>query len=360
MRKLKMENIIDIYNLLPEEIDNAIKKLSTALNIVKHRKNTNSKFIDKEKKDLICPFCGSVKIIKNGHDKNKVQIYSCKDCFRKFNSCSNTPLAHTKLTYDQILIFFECMNDKLSIRKTAARMQCNKITVFLLRHKVLECISTIRKNTKLEGKTEADEVYKSINLKGTKLEKMPRKSKKRSSKGGSKRGISNHQVCIASAIDEIDNFFMEIVGTGPITSEQVTNVFKDKAKNINCLITDCKSSYEKFAHDNNIKLEQIKSGTYINTNGDNLGNINSLHSELATFLSHFKGVSTKHLQHYLDWFCFQKIINYTVEILKQPLVMMKKAVINDCSIHSNNVYDNTSGIDFNDIYSEYNHLSLTI
>ena len=79
------------------------------------------------------------------------------------------------------------MNDKLSIRKTAARMQCNKITVFLLRHKVLECLSNIRKNTILEGKTEADEVYKSINLKGTKPEKMPRKSKKRSSKGGSKR-----------------------------------------------------------------------------------------------------------------------------------------------------------------------------
>mgnify|MGYP006939723806 CR=1 FL=1 len=37
MRKLKLENIIDIYNLLPEEIDNAIKKLSTALNIIKQR-----------------------------------------------------------------------------------------------------------------------------------------------------------------------------------------------------------------------------------------------------------------------------------------------------------------------------------
>lgn len=50
-----MENIIDIYNLLPEEIDNAIEKLSNALKIIKHRKNTNSKFIDKEKKGLVCP-----------------------------------------------------------------------------------------------------------------------------------------------------------------------------------------------------------------------------------------------------------------------------------------------------------------
>lgn len=42
-----MENIINIYELLPEEINEAIAKLTDALEIVKHRKNTNSKFVDK-------------------------------------------------------------------------------------------------------------------------------------------------------------------------------------------------------------------------------------------------------------------------------------------------------------------------
>ena len=216
------------------------------------------------------------------------------------------------------------MSDKLSIRKTAAKTELNKNTIFLLRHKVLASLAERRKNTKLKGNTEADETYESINLKGTKKINMPRLSKPRATKGGSKRGISNHQVCIASAIDENDNLFLEIVGTGPITSEQVTNVFKNKIDKISVLITDCKSSYEKFAKENNIKLEQVKSGTYVNNNGYNLSNINSLHSELATFLATFKGVSTKHLQHYLDWFCFQKLINYTTEVLKQPITIMKK------------------------------------
>lgn len=44
-----MENIIDIYNLLPEEISEVIEKLTEALIIVKNRKNTNSKLIDKIK-----------------------------------------------------------------------------------------------------------------------------------------------------------------------------------------------------------------------------------------------------------------------------------------------------------------------
>ncbi len=71
-------------------------------------------------------------------------------------------------------------------------MGCNKNTVFLLRHKILDSISEIRKATKLKEKVEADETYESINLKGAKPKNMPRVSNPRSSKGGSKRGISNH------------------------------------------------------------------------------------------------------------------------------------------------------------------------
>lgn len=228
-----MENIIDIYDLLPEEINEAIKKLTDALGIVKSRKNTNSKLIDKEKTSLECPSCHSKNIVKNGHDKNKIQIYNCKDCEKKFTPCTNTLVSHTKLTYEQFEIFFECMNDKLSIRKTAVKMEVNKNTVFLFRHKVLECISEIRQNVKLKGEIQADETYESINLKGTKKDKMPRFSKPRSSNGGSKRGISNHQVCIASAIDQYDNCFLEVVGTGPITSDEVEKTFINKIDNMN-------------------------------------------------------------------------------------------------------------------------------
>ena len=57
-----MENTVDIYNLLPEEINDVIRKLTTALEIVKCRKNTNSKFVDKEKEIIICPHCQSKRI----------------------------------------------------------------------------------------------------------------------------------------------------------------------------------------------------------------------------------------------------------------------------------------------------------
>ena len=167
------------------------------------------------------------------------------------------------------------MDDKLSIRKTAAKMNVNKNTVFLLRHKVLDCISIIRENIKLRGIAEGDETYESINLKGTKKENVPRFSKPRSSNNeNSKRGINDHQVCIASVIDKDDNFFLEIVGAGPITSLEVEKAFSNRLNDVTCLFTDCKTSYEKFAKDNSIRLEQVKSGTYKNINGYSLGNIN--------------------------------------------------------------------------------------
>ena len=42
------------------------------------------------------------------------------------------------------------------------------------------------------------------------------------------------------------------------------------------------------------------------THGDHggLNLINALHSRLKRFMRPFNGVSTRHLQHYLDWFCF--------------------------------------------------------
>jgi hypothetical protein len=52
-------------------------------------------------------------------------------------------------------------------------------------------------------------MYFSINLKGTKKDKMPRYCKKNGS-GSTKRGTSNHKVCVFTAVDDTDNSLIEI------------------------------------------------------------------------------------------------------------------------------------------------------
>ena len=61
------------------------------------------------------------------------------------------------------------------------------------------------KRIRLQGKTQSDEKYFGINLKGTKPQNMPRLSKKRTSIHSPYRGISHHKVCVVSSIDESDN-----------------------------------------------------------------------------------------------------------------------------------------------------------
>ena len=69
------------------------------MDLVKNRKNTNSKFVSNEKSQIECPHCQSNNIIRNGYDKNNVQTYQCKNCRKKFNACTNTLVARIKLTY---------------------------------------------------------------------------------------------------------------------------------------------------------------------------------------------------------------------------------------------------------------------
>lgn len=349
-----MNEIIDINNILPDEIEKFIEFLKTILGNKISNKSTISKLVHRENSNHHCPFCESNNIVKNGHSKNGKQRYKCKDCLHRFCDTTNTMSNNSKLTYELWLEFFKCMVDKLSIRKTADKLGLNKNTIFSMRHKVLNALSIFRENIKLSGHIQIDEKYESINLKGTKKDKMPRASKPRKSQGGSKRGISNHQICIASAIDEYDNIYFEIAGNGPITTKMVEKTFKDRINTNSVMITDCKSSYEKFSLNNDIKLEQVKSGTYKNSNGYTLSEINGLHSNLDLFLSCFVGVSTKHLQGYLDWFVYQKYLTYTIEILKQPQTLMNYAITKNTFIKISDIYSKSFPIDIYEVYSDYN------
>lgn len=68
------------------------------------------------------PPCHSYLIVKNGHP-NGIQNYKCKNCSKKFNALTGTIFASTHLTYNQIEIFFQCLLDRVSLRKTAKKWE---------------------------------------------------------------------------------------------------------------------------------------------------------------------------------------------------------------------------------------------
>ena len=75
--------------------------------------------------------------------------YKCKDCNKKFNSLTNAPFHHTRLTYKQIEIADQCLVDKLSIRNTAKKMKVSKKTSFVVRFKLISVLKAIIFQNKL-------------------------------------------------------------------------------------------------------------------------------------------------------------------------------------------------------------------
>lgn len=347
--------IENFYNYVPSQIVDTINDLKRILEVVKNSKKTMSKVANFEKGKTLCPYCKENNVIKYGHTDTGIQNHFCKDCKKKFNDLTGTIFSGTHLTYEQIEIFLQCFIDKIPIRKTAKRMGVNKNTAHLLRLKIMDSFKSIRQNAKLSDEIESDEIYKVINLKGTKPKDMPRFSKHRTSNGTTTRDISKHKVCVATAIDENDNMFLEIVGTGPITSEMIKKSLVPKLADIKKLITDCKSSYESPAIENGWNLIQIKSKCYTDGNGNSLANINSVHSGLSSFFSNFRGVSTKHLQGYLDWYAFDKYLNYVFDEDKQNKELLKSTMNKSTDIITTNMYNNYSGIDFKQVYADYNY-----
>lgn len=345
---------IDIYSLLPDEIKEIIKKLQEVLVEKEGSKNTIGEIADFERGKIVCPNCKKENIRKDGLYKGR-QKYECKECGKKFNSLTNTPFHHTHLNYKQIEVAYQCLVDKVSIRKTALKMGTSIWTAFVTRFKLISCLKPQREQTKLSGNIELDEYYLSINLKGTKEEDMPRISKKRKKKGTGKQGINKHTVCVTSGVDENDNIFFEVAGTSNVSSKMIKDTVVPKIVNPTIVITDCKSSYEEPAKNEKWNLKQVKSTGYTDLEGNNLANINSLHSQLTLFLSQFHGVSTKHLQEYLDWFVYLKNLAYKTEYLDQIHEFRKNTITIKSDINYSNVCDNYSIFDFNKVYEDYNY-----
>lgn len=340
----------DLKEMTPKEIEELIKFLQNLLGIKFNDMSTISKVVKKEIGVIECPCCHQTTcVIKNGFTKGKVQRYKCKGCNKKFIACTGTMCYRTKLTFGDWKCFLEYMSDGLSIRKIAAKMEKNKNTIFAMRHKVLYALSTFRENVKLSGKIEADEFTIPINFKGMMNVNMARSSKKR--KSASKK--VNHKSCILSAIDDNDNQYLEIVCNGEISSDDIEKSLGKKINNATYLITDCRSAYESFAKKHNLKLEQVKSKTYKNENGFTLSEVNGLQSNFFGFISRFRGVSTKHLQSYLDWFTYKKYIDYAVEILKQPNEMLYYSMKQKKNIIIKNIYNAPFPFDVKAAYSDY-------
>lgn len=270
-----------------------------------------------------CPHCGSVHFVKNGFNPHHRQKYRCKDCRSVFMATTGTLFTHSRTTFETWSNFIAGELNSLTLTQQSVNTGLSRTTCFNMRHKLYQAASKIQRNVVLHGEVELDPTYTSINLKGTKPDNMPRFSKHRgksrlhkSSKDTKKlNGLSHHKVCIVTAIDEHDNMLYHVGGLGR-ESFEILNQFADHFAPEDTIISDDSHSIQTFVSENNFKSDVIPSNAKSTPKGNTVASVNEMHTELKQLIRWKHGISTRHLQGYLDWIVLVKKLKYTLEMRK--------------------------------------------
>lgn len=345
LENLDPVNLIEFKNYIIENLTNICET-----------KDSNAKVISNFKESLtFCKECGCL-LHKNGKTKNGIQKYVCSECKKTYSETTGTIIYKSKLPFEVWKNVIDNLLNGFSVRRIAEENNISIVTSFKIRHKVLFSLKKFIDDIELSGNIQSDEKYFSINLKGAKPQNMPRHSKKRTSKGNGLKGISHHKVCIISAIDENDNLYLKVAGLGRCTTDMLRNNLSHKIKKVDSIIADSATAYQDLCEEKNIKLIAIPSGFHAD-GINNISEINGVHSQLETWISRFRGISTRHLQEYLDWFVYIFIMKKRFCLSKLKTESYSKLIINNNYISTNWIYTVEMPIDLNIAYAEYNYQS---
>lgn len=265
---------------------------------------------------ICCPHCGNVKVGTHGSYKGNPR-YICYGCKKTFNLTSRSVFNGHKQSLETYTKYIKLMTMGTSIRKAAQICGISVTTSFLWRHKFLDVLQQIADKTKVGGIVEADETYVKLSFKGSRV--LPRLPHKRGNDLDKKfldsDGIPTPKVCVPCAVDRNDH----TQTTGAIA--RATNLEKPMTKHLSALFenrivpdsilcTDKLAHYVKVAEQFDLNLIQFKANrkdqSIIRSSVGNfhINNVNNYHSRIKNFLTPFKGVATKYLNNYLNWFNF--------------------------------------------------------
>ena len=187
-------------------------------------------FVAKERfaNGRVCPLCGCIHVVRNGHRKDGTQRYVCKDCGKSFVIATNSIVSGTRKDLSVWEQYIDCMMNGLSIRKTAVACGIHRNTAFLWRHKILDALQNMADDVTLDGIIEADETFFAISYKGnhskSKTFAMPRKAHKR---GHSThiRGLSQEKVCVPCAVNRNGLSISKITNTGRVSTKDLHHIY---------------------------------------------------------------------------------------------------------------------------------------
>jgi len=308
------EQIKQLFESLGYDERNKVLK---DLNMVNNVSNESFKDISV----ATCPYCRSNLLNKNGH-RGTIQRYRCKACHKTFTSKSGTSLHGIKKT-NEFEEYSKLMFEQyLPIKIIAKKVGISEPTAFDWRHKILGGLNASAKE--FSGITEMDDVWFLYSQKGRKGLKYSRK------RGGSKRrGDNKYQVKLLITADRETNKDFSVAKIGRISKSDLERRVGGKFNESCTLVSDKHRSISAFAKSENIKHINFKSSKHTAGGEFHIQTVNNLATRMKTIINHqLRGVSTKYLQNYSNWFALKeemKLDDNKILRLREKMEQNKKA-----------------------------------
>jgi transposase-like protein len=288
---------------LYEELYTVVNQLSNALgpylNDIREARSSNRPH---------CPYCKGKHI--KGHGKYKDgQRYKCKECKRTFNNLTASPMAGTHYP-EKWAKHIQLMTEGKTLKQVSQALNIHISTAFYWRHKVLNALNSLDADH-LDGIVESDEKFFLESRKGK--NQVQNSSKRTSRKRGgtsSKRGLSQDQVCIVVAMDREGHIVNKTAGRGRITAAAIDEAIGQQIDDHSILCTDSATNYRAFALNKHLEHKTLNGSKkqYVVGKIYHIQHVNSYHSRLEDWINHkFRGVSTKHMDNYLNWIRFMEV-----------------------------------------------------
>ena len=267
------------------------KKMLKSLGNMNQRYNTRVKPVPVEE----CPYCGSIHFCKNGN-RGTTQRYLCKACLKIFTGSTGTFL-HGIKEHKKFAQYFKLMFEQyLPLSVMSEKIGISIQTAFDWRHKILSGLSVT--TDEFNGITEIDDIWFLYSQKGRKGLKYSRV------RGGSRRqGDNKYQVKLLITADREKKKDMSVLKIGRVTKSDIERKIGGKFNDSCTLVSDKHRSISAFAKSEGIRHKNFISSKHTAGNDYHVQTVNNMATRLKTIVNHqFRGVSTKYLQNYSNWF----------------------------------------------------------
>ncbi|MEI8226563.1 MAG: IS1595 family transposase [Bacteroidota bacterium] len=289
-----IEQIMDLFNSL--SVDDQ-KLLKTELNREDLCQKTTA--INELPATIMssCPYCQSKLLIKHGA-RQGIQRYKCKSCRKSFTSATGTSHFHLqkKDKFEDYKTLME--QGYIPLKDMAAKIGISIQTAFDWRHKIL--INLKETNNQFEGLTEIDDLWFLYSQKGRKGLKYARK------RGGShRRGDNNFQVKLLITADRNTTKDLSVVRIGRLKKSDIERKVGGQFVQGSTLISDKHRSIASFAKSEGLAHVSFLAKKHTAGGDYHIQNVNNIAARLKKAVNHeLRGVSTKYLQCYANWFAF--------------------------------------------------------